>query len=195
MGNGVYDAHVILNTVDIGGEPFVDANNDGVLIRIRGRKIYRLGKYRSNTPAELKFPIKNTAPVIKWNKVSVLPSVSYPVITVGWEASDLDGDESIVGINIALNDTTSFVTIKGSARLVTLRCKNYNQSNPTMEILLDGSESGIQTEKLSGLKLDDNNRIFIQAVDISGAKSNFAFFTRFSYFMVCKKTKRQTFSY
>ncbi len=186
MGNGVYDAHVILNTVDIGGEPFVDANNDGVYNS--GEKFTDWGNI-DPTPAELKFPIKNTAPVIKWNKVSVLPSVSYPVITVGWEASDLDGDESIVGINIALNDTTSFVTIKGSARLVTLRCKNYNQSNPTMEILLDGSESGIQTEKLSGLKLDDNNRIFIQAVDISGAKSNFAFLPDLATSWYVKKPK------
>ena len=176
MGNGVYDAHVFYNNVDIGGEPFVDSKD----VNGNYNGVYDVGEKFTDwgnidpTPAELKFPIKNTAPVIKWNKVSVLPATSFPVITVGWDASDLDGDESIVGINIALNNINNFVTIKGSARLVTLRCKNYDQSDPTMEILIDGSESNIQTEKLSGLKLNDNNKIYIQAVDISGAKSDFA---------------------
>ncbi|MFH0735012.1 MAG: hypothetical protein V1773_08485 [bacterium] len=172
MGNGVYDAHVIFNNVDIGGEPFIDANNDGIYTS--GEKYTDWGNI-DPTPAELKFPIKNTSPVIGWNKVTVLPATSYPVITVGWDASDLDGDESIVGINISLNDTTDFITLPGNARLVTLRCKNFEESAPKMEVLLNGSESSIQSEKLSGLLLNNNNRIYIQAVDISGSKSNFVF--------------------
>ncbi len=170
-GNGVFDEQVIYNGSNIGSEPYIDANNNGR---------YDLGEEFTDfgnidpTPANSKFPIKNTAPTIKWNKLSVLPSETYPVITLGWDAADLDGDESIIGINIALNDTNNFIKIKGSARLVTLRCKNYNDTNPLMEILIDGLENNLQSEKLTGLKLNDNNKIYIQSVDISGAKSPFA---------------------
>lgn len=170
-GNGIYDADVSYNGVSIGGEPFKDANNNGRYDE--GEEFTDFGNI-DPTPANSKFPIKNTAPTIKWNKLSVLPSETYPVITLGWEAADLDGDESITKINIALNDTNNFVSIKGTARLVTLRCKNFNDSNPTMEILIDGLEGNLQAEKLNGIKLDNFNKIYIQAVDISGAKSSFS---------------------
>lgn len=170
-GNGVFDEQVIYNGSNIGSEPYVDANKNG---RYDVGEVFTDFGNIDPTPASSKFPIKNTAPTIKWNKLSVLPAETYPAITLGWEANDLDGDESIVGINIALNDTNNFVTIKGTARLVTLRCKNYDSSNPLMDILIDGLETNLQNVKLPGLKLDDNNKIYIQAVDISGAKSPFS---------------------
>ncbi len=170
-GNGVFDEQVFYNGVNIGSEPYIDANNNGRYDS--GEKFTDFGNI-DPTPANSKFPIKNTAPTIKWNKLSVIPSETYPVITLGWEASDLDGDESIVGINIALNDTNNFVTIKGTARLVTLRCKSFNDTNPLMEILIDGLENNLQNVKLPGLKLDNFNKIFVQAVDISGARSPFS---------------------
>lgn len=170
MGNGVYDEHVYYNNADIGGEPFVDANNNGTYDV--GEKYTDFGNI-DPTPAILKFPIKNTAPVLKWTKTTIIPSVSYPVMTLAWEASDLDGDESITGINIALNDTNNYITLKGGTRLVTLRCTNFNSANPVMDILVNGLEANMFSEKLAGIKLDDNNHIYVQAVDISGAKSSF----------------------
>ncbi len=170
-GNGKYDANVIYDGENIGGEPYTDVNKNGRYDE--GEPFVDLGNI-DPTPASSKFPIKNTAPTLKFNKLSILPSESYPVITIGWETSDLDGDETIVGINLALNDTNNYVTIKGSARLVTLRCKDFNDNNPLTEILIDGLEANLQSVKLPGIKLDDNNKIYAQAVDISGAKSPFA---------------------
>ncbi len=43
------------------------------------------------SPASQKFPIKNSSPEINWNDLRVLPEKSFPAITVGWDASDLDG--------------------------------------------------------------------------------------------------------
>jgi hypothetical protein len=40
-----------------------------------------------------------------------------------------------------------------------------------MDILIEGVETNIFSEKLHGLKLNDNNRFFVRAVDISGASS------------------------
>ncbi len=40
-----------------------------------------------------------------------------------------------------------------------------------MEILINGSDQNIHTELLSGLLLDENNKIYLQAEDLSGANS------------------------
>ncbi len=170
-GNQVYDNNVMWQGIDIGPEPFIDKNNDGVFSS--DEVFYDIGAI-DPTPAEQNFPIRNSTPEIKWNDLSVLPASSFPVITVGWNVSDLDGDESVVAINIALNDTTSFVELDGNVRLVSLRSQNIFSPQPTMQILINGSETNIVSSELQNLLLDADNRIYIQAVDISGSKSPFA---------------------
>lgn len=169
-GNGKYDNNITQNGIDFGAEPFIDMNGDNVYNE--GETYYDIGLI-DPTPAIQEFPIKNTAPVIEWSEASELPSESLPVITIGWGVDDLDGVESIVNINLALNDTTEFVTFERSVGLVTLRIDDIDASEPVFEILINGSENDIHTETLSDLKLDDFNRLYIQAVDISGAKSPF----------------------
>jgi hypothetical protein len=169
-GNGVYDNSVIWQGADIGPEPFLDKDNNGVYSS--GETFYDIGAI-DPTPAEQNFPIKNSPPEINWNDLSVLPESSFPVITLGWDVTDLDGDESVVAINLALNDTTSFVTLDGNVRLVLLRSQNISSANPTMQILINASETNIFQDELENLILDANNRIYVEAVDISGSKSGF----------------------
>ena len=97
-------------------------------------------------------------------------------MSFGWNADDLDGMGTISKINIVLNDTTNFnniISLDGSVRTITLRTKDFNSANPLMDILIEGNESNIFPEKLSGLKLDDYNTFYVQAVDIGGASSKF----------------------
>ena len=97
-------------------------------------------------------------------------------MSFGWNATDIDGDETIQDINICLNDTTNsanIVSLDGSVRNITLRTSDFASSSPQMEIMIGGLESNIALQKLSGLILNGNNKFFVQAVDISGAKSNF----------------------
>lgn len=172
-GNGIYDNRVFQNGIEFGPEPFVDANTDGIFNN--GEKFFDIGLI-DPTPAELNFPLKNTAPTIKWNLLSSLPTVSFPVMSFGWDADDLDGVETILKINIALNDTNdvnNIVSLDGGVRTITLRTKDFTSSNPLMEILIEGIETNIAADKLPGLKFDDNNKFFVQAVDISGATSSF----------------------
>lgn len=169
-GNGKYDNSVVWNNINLGPEPFIDENNDGV--HNQNEKYFDIGLI-DPTPAQIKFPIKNTPPTIQWTKTSILPSSSFPVMTVAWEFDDLDGIETIVKINLALNDTTEYVSLNRSAQLVTLRIDDVNSSQPQMQILINGSTSNIASEKLKNLKLDDFNRLYVQAEDISGAKSPF----------------------
>ena len=168
QGNGKYDSQVFQNGIDFGAEPFIDKNNNGVFDE--GEFYYDLGLI-DPTPASTLFPIRNSAPVLNWNDLSFLPDTSFPVVTIAWNASDLDGDESITNIQIALNDTNNFVSLPGSVRLVTLRGINFNSGNPEVEILINASPQNIHPEKLQGLILNGDNKIFIRAADLSGASS------------------------
>ncbi len=169
-GNGKYDNNISQNGITIGAEPFIDENDDGVY---NDNEIYFDIGLIDPQGASQNFPIKNSAPTIEWNEASILPTESFPVITVGWGVDDLDGIESIVQINLALNDTTTFVELERSVGLVTLRTPDISAANPSFQILVNGSEGGLLPEELSNLKLDDFNRLYVQAVDISGASSAF----------------------
>lgn len=168
-GNGVYDNSVERNGISLGAEPFLDANNDKVYNS--GETFFDIGSM-DPTPAVLKFPIKNSAPVIQWNALTVLPEISFPVMTLGFDVADVDGDETVQYIRLALNDTTKPLTLPGNVRKVMIRLKDY-ESSSSMEVLLNASENSIFSEKLQGLKLNDDNTLYVQAEDISGAKSSF----------------------
>ncbi len=167
-GNGTYDDQVVQNNINYGPEPFVDANGNGKYDS--GEKFYDIGVI-DPTPASLNFPIKNSPPEVAWNPLTVIPDTSFPVMTFAWNTDDLDGAETIVNINISLNDTTNFVALDGNVNLVTLVPVDLNSSTPEMKILINGSESNPLTERLQGIVLNDTNRIYIQAKDLSGAYS------------------------
>ncbi len=172
-GNGVYDKDIVQNGVDYGPEPFIDRNNNGVWDK--GELFTDIGLIDPH-PASIDFPIKNSAPVVEWDQLTVLPDTSFPAMTFGWDASDIDGEGTILKINIALNDTSNpdnIVSLDGSVRNISLRATDYSSSTASMDILIGGLESNIAEQKLPGLKLNSDNRLFVQAEDISGAKSNF----------------------
>lgn len=168
-GNGVYDNSVFQNGIDYGPEPFIDSDSNGVWDD--GEKFIDIGLI-DPTPAERNFPIKNSAPVVEWNEASSLPLESFPVTTIGWNATDTDGDESITEIQIALNDTSGFVSLTGNVRLVTLRIIDISAAEAEMEVLVGANENDILSETLTNLKLDANNRIYLRAKDISGGVSD-----------------------
>ncbi|MBK9099758.1 MAG: hypothetical protein IPM14_16960 [bacterium] len=172
-GNGKYDQQIFQNNINYGPEPFIDKNSNGVWDS--NEHYFDLGLI-DPSPAEFFFPLKNSAPTIQWNELSFVPDTSFPVMSFGWIADDIDGVESILKINIALNDTTNpdnIISIDGSVRTVTLRTNEFGSSNPLMEILIEGQENNIHPEKLPGLIFDNLNYFYVQAEDISGAKSEF----------------------
>ncbi len=166
-GNGKYDNSVIRNGQDYNAEPFVDENNDGVYNE--GEVYYDIGNVDPE-PSSLLFPIKNSAPTIEWNTLTSVPATSFPVITFGWNVDDLDGLETIKNINIAINDTNNIILLNGDVRNITITPEDTESDSPLMNIIINGN---LSKQKLPGMMLDNNNRIFVQAEDISGAKSNF----------------------
>jgi hypothetical protein len=172
-GNTVYDQQILRNGIDYGPEPFVDENENGMYDE--GEFFYDIGLI-DPTPAEFDFPLINTAPTIEWSELSFLPDTSFSVMTFSWIADDIDGEESIVAINIALNDTTdpsSIISLDGSVRTVTIRTNDFSTDTPEMEIMIESQEGNIFPELLPGLLLNSNNRFFVQSMDISGATSPF----------------------
>jgi len=172
-GNGVYDNSIIQNGIDYGPEPFIDVNLNE--IRDANEKYYDIGLI-DPTPAVFYFPLKNSAPTIMWNELSFVPDTSFPVMSFGWIADDIDGIETILKINIALNDTSNtqnIISLDGSVRNITLRTHEFSSQNPLMQILIEGQENNIYPQKLPGLILNNLNYFYVQAEDISGAKSKF----------------------
>jgi len=175
-GNGQYDTQIFQNNISYGAEPFTDVNGNGKWDS--GEPFVDIGLIDPN-PASLKLPIKNTAPTIEWNILSTHPDTSFTVMSFGWNAADIDGDGTIQFINIALNDTNNFVSINGSVKMLTIRTKDFSNPNPLMDLLIDGdpnnqvaNPSTGQKIKLPGLLYNANNVFYLQAVDISGAKSS-----------------------
>jgi hypothetical protein len=170
-GNTVYDHQVFQNGIDYGPEPYIDENVNGMYDE--GEFFYDIGLI-DPTPVEFDFPLRNTAPTIEWSELSFLPDTSFSVMTFNWIAQDIDGEESIVTINIVLNDTTdpsAIISLDGSVRTVTIRTNDFSTNTPLMEILIESQEGNIFPELLPGLVLNSNNKFFVQAEDISGAKS------------------------
>ena len=124
-GNKVYDNSVIRNGIDFGSEPYIDENENGQYDQ--GEYFYDIGLI-DPTPATFDFPLRNTAPTISWNELSFLPDTSFPVMSFSWNVDDIDGVESIVSIELAMNDTTNqsgIIGIDGSVRTVTLRTDDF----------------------------------------------------------------------
>lgn len=169
-GNGKYDNQVTRNNINYGPEPFIDENNNGVYDN--NEFFYDIGLI-DPTPAEIIFPIKNSTPDISWSSLSFLPDTSFPAMSFGWDVEDIDGNGTIQQINIALNDTSNFTSINGAVRIITIRTEDFDSSNPLMDVLIEGNPGNIAAEKLPGLKMNDDNIFYVQAVDVSGAASPF----------------------
>ena len=167
-GNGKYDNQVIQNNRNYGPEPFNDSNNNGIWDE--GETFTDIGLIDPN-PATLILPIKNSAPIISWNALSTVPNNSFPAMSFGWNVTDIDGNETITSIKIALNDTNNYVLLDGGIRNITIKTKDFSNNNPLMDILINGDPSKLASVKLPGLIYNANNKIFVQALDISSAKS------------------------
>jgi hypothetical protein len=177
-GDGVYHSDVFQNGIHYGPEPFIDLNSNGRWDK--GEPFTDIGLIDPH-PAQLKLPIKNTAPTIAWNVLSTHPDTTYSAMSFGWNASDIDGNSTIDHINIALNDisdSTKIVSLNGTVSIITIRTNDFTGSNPLMDIYINGDPTNQpvnpitgQKIKLPGLLFNSNNIFYVQAVDISGAKS------------------------
>lgn len=120
------------------------------------------------TPAYLKIPLKNTPPEIAFDRDLLPTDTAFNVLTLTWEASDLDGFETIANIQLKANDG-DWVDLQYTKTLVAI-VPDDPKSNGTSpsKIYFDVDDVG---PSLGGLNVNGMNDIYIRAVDIAGSSS------------------------
>ena len=134
---------------------FTDMNNNG--IHDENEPFPSLSSSVDLSPASLKVPIKNTAPLIAWgidtnakSAIAVaLPDTTFTFATFQYFVSDLDGIETIASVEWSLNDSSSSATW----HTIPLNSKLFN------------------IKESDGLKINADNRIYLRATDIGKLKS------------------------
>jgi hypothetical protein len=164
--------------------PFWDVNGNGVF---DGSDV-RLGTLEGSTDpagAVLTFPIRNTPPgialLLNPNDPSIpqkLPDTTYTAATIGFKGFDDDGDNTLASYRIALNDTGptgQWLNLSLRDTMVTLvvpRARSDAAGSTVTADVYSGSFLGRRlVGQLSGLRLNAQNVLFVEARDIAGEYS------------------------
>lgn len=121
------------------------------------------------TPATLKIPIKNSPPIVSYEDKYLPEDSVLAVVTLAWKASDPDGFNTIDSLYIKANNGPWY-PIKKDANFISIIPEQPGITGVGNAYVNYGSGNA-QAKLLSGLKVQDTNRFYIKAVDISGAES------------------------
>lgn len=135
---------------------------------------------RDPDPARTVFPIVNSPPTIRFSSFNLPPDTTFPIVTFSWAADDPEGEENLDRIEISLNDSTSFVSLDPTTEFVTLVAE-FDRGNPN-ETVVDSeiyTGRGFQRTNLTipGLRLDDENTLYLRSVDRTDTTSTLQRFT------------------
>ncbi|MGE5315390.1 MAG: hypothetical protein ACM3Q4_11905 [Acidobacteriota bacterium] len=130
------------------------------------------------------FPIRNTPPKVMFavnpvdSSTIQQPDTTYTVATFSWVGSDEDGNATIASYRIALNDTSNagrWFTINGNISGVTLIVPRTASDAAGAEVdaeVYTGTYPSLQYRgKVTGLRLNAANTLFLQSRDIAGEYS------------------------
>ena len=126
------------------------------------------------TPARTVFPIQNSPPTIQFLSFDLPPDTTFPLFSLAWRASDPDGDQNLDRIEVGLNDSINFVSLPVDADFITLRAEDFgrNASSSTVNTDVFLGRGFVPTDiDVPGLKLNDNNIIFLRSVDATDTTS------------------------
>lgn len=174
-GNGKYDLNISSGNITFGPEPFTDKNSNNRWDE--GEPFIDCGAVDPN-PASLILPLKNSSPVIKFlvdgrNNTILIPDTTFTVASFGWTISDLDGDNTIKKVYIALNDTSQKVELPPNTRFITIKATPpFNSDSVSADIYIGTSINVPYPVKLRGLKLNQLNRFYVYCDDIAGSRSS-----------------------
>ena len=136
---------------------------------------------RDPNPASVKYPVKNSPPVVAFiyapNGGNPLaggsPVVSFPAVRYSWIGNDPDGLNTLAGYELFLNDTTAIpYTLSEVFDAIILRATDLTGNISEAQVFA-GNNTNPLTARISGMLLNDTNRLYLRAVDQSGAKSQF----------------------
>jgi hypothetical protein len=122
------------------------------------------------SPAYLSVPIKNAPPVATLDTVKLIPDTVYSVFSTLWTIGDLDGDETLDSLFIRINDGAWFY-LPVTASFVTIVPENPMQAGEQGGRVYIGSSPNAIPQLIEGLRVADDNRIYLRVNDIAGSFS------------------------
>lgn len=154
----------------------IPEGQDTFNFNFRVKAVDNLGQ-EDPTPAEITYPVQNSAPSISFVYSDASPSRNpvrtYPVLKFTWNANDPDGFANIDHLELYLNDTTATpVIVPPDFTTATLVATDPSAPVSEMEVLV-GVQDQPLPDLLQGLRTNDSNRVYIRVVDEVGATSPF----------------------
>jgi hypothetical protein len=167
--------------VRLNSNPYYDKNGNGIFDNT-DQRLPSLLSAMDPVGAMQIFPIKNTPPEVWFAKDPLdplktiqQPDTTYTVATFSWIGTDLDGDNTLRNYRICLNtpnDSSAWFEFSAFNTMVTLEAPRSRTDNVTGTVDADVYTGIFPTMRLigtvPGLRLDDTNRIYLQAKDIAG---------------------------
>ncbi len=135
---------------------------------------------RDPTPARTVFPIVNSPPTIRLSSFDLPPDTTFTIFTISWTATDPEGEENLDRIEISLNDSTSFVSLEPSVDFVTFVAdfdRDGGGPNVVDAALYIGRAFQRTNITVPNLRLDDENTMYVRAVDRTDTTSTLERFT------------------
>lgn len=121
------------------------------------------------TPAYLKIPIKDTPPTVSISKPS--SDTAYAVLSISWNATDIEGNQAIDSFYIKINSGKWFA-LSNQVNLVTFVPIDPTTSGAIAAKVYTNTTATLLSQQIQGLLLNDTNRVYVKAKDISGEYSN-----------------------
>jgi hypothetical protein len=118
-------------------------------------------------PARTVFPIKNSPPTLQMVQADSPSDTTFTVMSFGWRADDPEGEHTIDRIEISLNDTTSFVSLPGETRFITLIANTEPGDGRTTTDARVYLGRSFQSTNITvpGLRLGAENIFYARSVD------------------------------
>jgi hypothetical protein len=124
------------------------------------------------SPARVRYPVKNSAPTITFTTGIYNPTYTFPVVRLYWQTNDLDGADNIDHLELIWNDTTLRPTsISATITSAIFEATNLTSNNTTTKIYPNNITKALDSV-VANMKLQANNQLYIRVVDKSNAKSH-----------------------
>ncbi|MEY4875601.1 MAG: hypothetical protein RL708_750 [Bacteroidota bacterium] len=123
------------------------------------------------SPARVRYPVKNSAPTITFTTGIYNPTYTFPVVRLYWQTNDLDGADNIDHLELIWNDTTLHPTsISATITSAIFEATTLTSTTTTTKIYPNNITKALDSV-VANMKLQANNQLYIRVVDKSKAKS------------------------
>ncbi len=147
----------------------IETGSDKVDIEFLVRSIDNEGLV-DPTPAELTVPIKNTAPEVLFKSDLMPQDTVFSVATISWEATDFDGNETIDQIFVKVNEGYWYPIDRKVSTISFVANDPFSTGEQSALVYTDVTAP--LSEPITGLRLEDTNRVYVRVVDIAGSESS-----------------------